>query len=235
MSYIYHNVKIKRPSGRTIQRHPNGEGSVLTFDMYGSKVNLYIPDAKYRDFTPRNILNSSNYNHQLHSAGYKYVFEDFYLLGSSKDSSQPFTDDEYLTDSQLQSHLNTALNNQSFKLDWTAKEGTDAILQYYPSSPACNYVRSLVPSGLRGCDIPNLYELSVIWLESDQIDTLDPTVKDYSDKRLGSPERFNSTYFWTCTGTKDSNSYNSYNLNQNGYLYGRDRYNKFGILPVLEL
>ena len=166
MSYIYHNVKIKLPSGRTIQRHPNGEGSVLEFNQYGTKTSLYVPDAKYRDFTSRSILNTSNWNIQLHTTRFNAVTYPYQV------------NNEYLTDQQLQLKLDNALINGTYQDDWTAKEGTDALLQYYPSSPACNYVRSIKPNGLRPCDVPNLYELCVIQLEKSELDQLDPTVKD---------------------------------------------------------
>lgn len=220
MSYIYHNVKIKLPSGRTIQRHPNGEGSVIKFLQYGTETSLYIPDAKYRDFTLRSILNTSNWNIQLHTTRFNAVTYPYQV------------NNEYLTDQQLQEKLDSALINGTYQDDWTAKEGTDALLQYYPSSPACNYVRGLVPTGLRGCDIPNLYELCVIQLEKSELDQLDPTVKDNPSKRLSN---FFSDYVLTCTEYYWGGHTGGCVLDENGTLQGSYRSSSFRCLPILEL
>lgn len=115
------------PSGRILCRHPNNEGSVLVFDQYGTQTKLYIPDAKYRKLPYKALSSDSGYTTQLHTPIFK-LGEYSYLFDSSKPYNLPFTDDEFLTDNQLQTKLDSMLNNGTFADDFTAQDGTDAIL-----------------------------------------------------------------------------------------------------------
>ena len=233
-TYTENNPLISN-SGRKLYRHPNNEGSVLVFDQYGKNTKLYVPDAKYRNFSYKEISSDVGCTTQLHTP----ILElgDYeYLLELNKSSSQSFTDDEFLTDSQLQSKLDSILNNGTFADDFTAKQGTDAILASLDaSSEVATYTRSLVPTNLRACDIPNTYELSVIWLESDNIDSIDPTVNKFNDLRLGSPSRFNGNYFWTCTEVLNGSYFYGLNLNSIGSVLYDGRNGSNYVLPVLEL
>ena len=223
------------PSGRKLWRHSNNEGCVIEFDQYGKNTKLYVPDAKFRNFSFKEISSDVGWTTQLHTPILELNSYD-YLLDSSKSYSQPFTDDEFLTDEQLQTKLDSMLNNGTFADDFNAKQGTDAILASLDaSSEAATFARSLVPTGLRACDIPNIYELAVIWLESDNIDSIDPTVNEFNDLRLGSPNRFNSDYFWTCTEVQSSSSFTSLHLNCNGTVKAYRRNASYYVLPVLEL
>lgn len=222
------------PSGRILCRHPNNEGSVLVFDQYGTQTKLYIPDAKFRNFSNKKIA-SSDTNTQSHTPILKHN-SNIYLLDSEKSTSQPFTETEFLTDEQLQTKLDSMLINGSFKDDFTAKQGTDAILSFLDtSSEAATYARSLIPTGLTGCDIPNIYELSVIWLESDNIDSIDPTLNEYSSNRLGSPYRFRSSQLWSCTEIQKNSRFFTMFLDFFGGTDVYIRYNHNYVLPVLEL
>lgn len=224
------------PSGRILCRHPNNEGSVLVFDQYGTQTKLYIPDAKYRKLPYKAISSDSGYTTQLHTPILK-LGECAYLLNSSKPYNQPFTDDEFLTDNQLQTKLDSMLNNGTFADDFTAQDGTDAILlNLDATSPAALAARDVVPTGLIGCNLPNIYESSVIWLESDNIDSIDPTINEHSGARLGNPSRFMRSYVWTCTEVQNVNA-NFYGLfiNHLGGMNYRPRSNSTYIVPVLEL
>lgn len=229
------------PSGRKLWRHPNGEGCVLEFNMYGKIVQLYVPDAEYRDFSFRTISSNIGWDTQLHTPVLKY--NDYtYLFDSEKLYSQPFTPDEFLTDSQLQIKLDSILNNGTFANDFTAKEGTNAILESLDSlSEAATYARSLVPTGLSACDLPNIYELAIIWLESDNIDSIDPTVDNSvanTRLKLGNPDRFDTGHFLTCTEIQDildDNNFKSADIYYNGIVNDDDRNASGNVLPVLEL
>lgn len=222
-------------SNRKLYRHSNNEGCVIEFDQYGKNTKLYVPDAKFRNFSSKKISSETNTNTQLHDPILKYT-SYIYLLDSSKDYTQSFTDSEFLTDEQLQSKLDSMLSNSSFKDDFTAKAGTDAILASLDAlSEAASFARSLIPTDLRACDIPNIYELAVIWLESDNIDSIDPTVNEYSNNRLGSPNRFNSNYFWTCTEVQLSSTFRGLYIYYGGRVLYNPRDASLCVLPVLEL
>ena len=186
------------------------------------------------------IFDISTENHM--SAKYIYLIAD-----DKKDDNEYFTNTEYLTDTQLQSKINSLLNNaQSFANDFTAKEGTDAILALDINSKAANYVRSVIPSKLTPCNIPNFYELCVLYLESDNIDLLDYDIRYTPNfpavRRLGAPGRFNgrSIEKQSCTevsiiGSSGNQDFEGLHLNNGGLsrMYGRDTPN--GVIPVLEL
>lgn len=226
-------------SGRKIYRHSNNEGSVLVFDQYGTQTKLYVPDAKYRDFSYKEISAGLGTNTQLHTPILEInSIDDYdYLLGLKKAFDEPFTNDEFLTDSQLQSKLDSMLSSGTFADDFNAQDGTDAILlNLDATSQAALAVRDLVPTGLIGCNLPNIYELSVIWLESDNIDSIDPTINEYSNKGLGSPVRFRTGAFWTCTEIHRVNNYFYRNtLADNGMVYHYTCNITHYALPVLEL
>lgn len=227
------------PSGRILCRHPNNEGSVLIFDQYGTQTKLYIPDAKFRDFSEKKkVSSSSSYNIQLHTSILEFN-NSVYLLDSNKSYSIPFTDfigNSFLTDEQLQIKLDSTLNNGTFADDFTAQDGTDEILlNLEATSPAALAARDIVPTGLIGCNLPNIYELSVIWLESDNIDSIDPTINDYSNNRLGSPTRFNISSFWTCTEVQYKGIFNGLRLGYGGHMTYSSRHSSCCVLPVLEL
>lgn len=249
------NVTCKTAGGRVIGRHINWQGSVIGFDQYGTNTNLYIPDAKFRSLSDYTISNKIISNDtQMHSPIFDISTEDhmsakyIYLIADGrKDDNEYFTDTEYLTDTQLQSKIDSLLNNaQSFANDFTAKEGTDAILALDSNSAAANYVRSVIPSKLTPCNIPNFYELCVLYLESDNIDLLDYDIRYTPDfpagRRLGAPARFNgkSITKQSCTeasiiGSSGYQSFEGLHLNNGGLsrLYGR--YTTIGVIPVLEL
>ena len=223
------------PSGRKLWRHSNNEGCVIEFDQYGKNTKLYVPDAKFRNFSFKEISSDVGWTTQLHTPILELNSYD-YLLDSSKSYSQPFTTDEFLTDTELQTKLDSMLNNGTFANDFTAKQGTDAILASLDaSSEAASFVRSLVPTNLSSCDIPNIYELAVIWLESDNIDSIDPTINEFNDLRIGSPNRFNSNYFWTCTEVHHVSYFGALVLDYDGNTGYHNRDDSTCVLPVLEL
>lgn len=236
------NIACRTAGGRVMGRHVNWEGSVINFDQYGTRTNLYIPDVKFRNSSSKSISSSYDSRYiQIHTPSLHLSASTRYLLNySPKKSSEPFTDDEFFTDKQLQTKLDSYLNNGTFADDFTAKQGTDAILSSLDAaSEAALLARSLVPTNLRACDLPNIYELTVIWLESDNIDTIDPTIdpnaNEYSNKVLGSPSRFISRSHWTCTENYADSLSCSSHLESDGNVDYDYRTKTKCVLPVLEL
>ena len=234
------NIPVKTAGSRVIGRHVNWEGSVINFDQYGTKTNLYIPDAKFRNISPKQISSSSNgMDIQLHSPILKYD-ASIYFFDSNKSETQPFTNTEFLTDTDLQTKLDSMLVDAyagTFNADFTAQEGTDAILLNLDAeSPAALAARDVIPTGLIGCNLPNIYELSIIWLESDNIDLIDITATEHSSLRLGSPRRFYIEYFWSCTEVQDGNDFGALYVTSYGSIdYYQFRNGSRFVLPVLEL
>lgn len=222
------------PSKRTIERHSNNQGSVLGFDMYGTWTRIFIPDAKYRDFTDKRIDTADreldlNSPLNLCKLGKQICKTCNYL--------RPLNSSEILTDSELQKTLDSMLDGKSFKDDLSARDGTNQLLTTCTESEAVKYTRTLFFDGLGPCSIPNLYELAVIFLESDQIDQLDPTISDYPDNALGAPVRFSMQDFWTSTQVKFRGKTSMFVLDYLGvtHIVGINYRAIFSVIPVVEL
>ena len=176
------DIPTKTAGGRVIGRHVNWEGSVINFDQYGTRTNLYVPDAKYRSTAAYALITSSNQNNfnKEDSIGGPHIQSNSTVINIDNLEST--------TDSALQTFLTQNIPN--INTEWTAKQYTNTYLQYIPDSQACLFARSVVPTELGACDIPNLYELCVLWLEGVNIDKNDPTVIENPDKKI---EEFNSS------------------------------------------
>ena len=203
------------PSGRCIGRHSNNEGCVIAYDNYGTTKHLFVADAKYRQhygeiyFQNFNSLTSislnsnsdyptnDNFGPYLYNANIADIYKNddtiqneyghFIYRTVSKGIVQP---SEYpilnpLTDLQLQSIL-----GQGPKTDGTAKNNTTKLLGSYGTSDvrkATSVVRKItsISEMSSGLDIPTIYQLCVIAIESENIDTLDISLTDYAHYKLG--------------------------------------------------
>lgn len=122
--------------------------------------------------------------------------------------------------------------------DGTAKSNTD-ILMGFDTTQAAHHCRDQNIAGVGQLDLPNLYELIILYLESDNIDALDPTAESNSDKALGmmNPNgRFNfdnDVAVWSSTEYNSSGAWRvHYNGGAGGGLSQKDHY---GVAPVKEL
>lgn len=157
---------------REIKRHSSNQGSVITFDMFGVRTELFVADAKYRT----SLQWSSNKN----ACGYlrylslqwfdvKYINPDNAPIDCFKPLKVSFSDKEL--------RLRFMLTPDDF-----AKNNTDILADYHLSNAAA-WCRDIVIDDIGPLDLPNLYELMVIYLESDRIDALDPTVTAITECR----------------------------------------------------
>ena len=166
---------------RKLYRHSSNEGSVIEIDYWGSSMKLFVADAKYRavalayDTSPQ-----SHGNPQLVG-----ITED-YFNGSAdnKGEALPYTKD----DTWIQSTY-AALRN-----DGTAKSNTDFLMES-GTSEAAHHCRNQDIPGVGQLDMPNLYELIILYLESDNIDALDPTINSNRGKALGRAGSYGRFYF----------------------------------------
>ena len=165
---------------RKLYRHSSNKGSVIEFDYWGSPMKLFVADAKYRavalayDTSPR-----SHGNPRLS------VTQD-YFNGSADNKGEALS---YTKDDAWIQSTYAELRN-----DGTAKSNTDFLMQF-DTTAAAHHCRDQDVPGVGQLDLPNLYELIILYLESDNIDALDPTVESNRGKALGRAGSYGRFYF----------------------------------------
>ena len=231
-------LKYKKKQGRKIYRHESGEGSVIEFDMYGTPVKLFVADAKYR------AIKEWRLNHV--DTPLDNFQEDYRWINPGNvpdDESKPLS--YSLTDQELQAQF------PSFKSDKTARQNTDVLMQCNNDmdddldndNEAVHWCRAQNIPGIGNLDLPNIYELMIIYLEADNIDTLDPTSGQYPDMMLGYKStygRFRRLRPWSSTEgyIVDGKSYGARSITEEGYVGDGIRLpgiGMSGVLPVKEL
>ena len=121
--------------------------------------------------------------------------------------------------------------------DGTAKSNTDFLMRFN-TTQAAHHCRDQDIPGVGQLDLPNLYELIILYLESDNIDALDPTAESNSDKALGKMNthgRFNygnAGYVWCSTGY---GTYRAWNVDSKGRAYNYFKNRSYSVAPVKEL
>lgn len=211
-------------SERKIYRHKSGEGSVIEFDMYGTPVKLFVADAKYRT---NKIWGLQGTDTPLENFMDDYLYISPKNTGDERDSPLFYQ----LSDAELQNKF------PSFIEDKTAKYNTDVLMEYSQAS-AAHWCREQNIDGIGRLDLPNLYELMVIYLESDRLDTLDPTCEMFPTMKLGcSAPRgrfFNTSAL--CWSSTEATAKGARLVNCHGYVgYGSKNYDSLGVIPVKEL
>ena len=186
-------------------------------------MKLFVADAKYRslnlayDTTPR-----SHGNPQL-------TVTSAYFNGKADIKTKALTYTK--NDAWIQSTY-AALRN-----DGTARSNTDNLMKF-DTTEAAHHCRNQDIPGVGQLDLPNLYELIILYLESDNIDALDPTVESNKRKALGkmSPNgRFTSN---TANGTwasSEASSSHVWGVEGSGCAGHYDPYYGGVIIPVREL
>ena len=210
---------------RRIYRHSSNEGSVVEFDYWGggSPMKLFVADAKYRARLAYDTTRQPHGNPQL-SVTNKY----FNVNGSRDDKTEPLTYTR--SDAWIRSTY-AALEN-----DGTAKSNTD-FLMGFDTTLAAHHCRDQNISGVGQLDLPNLYELIILYLESDNIDALDPTAESNRDKTLGMMSTngrftFGGSLVWSSTELSSTHAWTvTNNGGANDYVHGTSA----GVAPVKEL
>ena len=177
------------PSGRYLYRHSSNEGSVIEFDYWGTPMKLFVADAKYRATNlAYDATNRSHGNPQL-------TVTTAWFSGSQNNRkvALAYTKD----DAWIQSTYTTLKN------DGTARSNTD-ILMGFTTTKAAHHCRDQDIPGVGQLDMPNLYELIILYLESDHIDALDPTVESNRDKALGMMNTNGRFHFNQTTAVRSS-------------------------------
>ena len=133
-------------------------------------MKLFVADAKYR-------ATRLAYDTTLRAHGNPQHGMTTAYFNGSKDNwveALPYTKN----DAWIQSTY------AQVRIDGTAKSNTDFLMKF-DTTEAAHHCRNQNISGVGQLDLPNLYELIVLYLESDNIDALDPTVESNRDKALG--------------------------------------------------
>ena len=211
------------PSGRRIYRHSSNAGSVIEFDYWGTPMKLFVADAKYRGL---NLAYDTSYrshgNPQL-------SVTTAYFNGSADNDTAALSYTK--NDSWIQSTYPQLRN------DGTAKSNTDKLMAY-SSTQAAHHCRNQDIPGVGQLDLPNLYELIILYLESDNIDALDPTAESNRAKALGKMNTYgrfdfnNQSLVWS--STENSSTY-AWGVSYNGSAGNRNLNTSRGVVPVQEL
>ena len=211
------------PSRRRIYRHSSNEGSVIVFDYWGTPMKLFVADAKYRaaglayDTTGR-----SHGNPQLRVTTDRFN-------GSWDNPSKPLT---YTKDDAWIQSTYAPLKN-----DGTAKSNTDFLMQF-DTTEAAHHCRNQDIPGVGQLDLPNLYELIILYLESDNIDALDPTASDNRNTALGKMNPSGRFKFNNNSSTWSSTEYSAGRSNDIVYWSSVDydvQSSAYGVAAVKEL
>ena len=209
-------------ASRKIYRHESNEGSVIEFDYWGTPMKLFVADAKYR------IANLAHDTSPKSHGTPQLSVTTAWFNGSSDNRTRvlPYTKD----DAWIQSTY-AALKN-----DGTAKSNTDKLMAY-PTTQCAHHCRNQNIPGIGQLDMHNLYELIILYLESDNIDALDPTVKSNRDMALGimNPKGrfgFGGDSLWAST---DYSPTHNWYINFNGAARYYDQSSTGGVAPVKEL
>ena len=211
------------PSGRRIYRHSSNAGSVIEFDYWGTPMKLFVADAKYR-------ATSLAYDATYRSHGNPQLsVTTAYFNGTSDNDTAALSYTK--NDAWIQSTYSQLRN------DGTAKSNTDKLMEY-STTQAAHHCRNQNIPGVGKLDLPNLYELIILYLESDNIDALDPTASSNRDKALGKMNTYgrfdfgNSGYVWS--STEHSSTY-AWVVLYYGCAFYYTQYGNRGVVPVQEL
>ena len=209
---------------RRIYRHSSNQGSVLEFDYWGRTMKLFVADAKYRP-AANLAYDPFQQDHGLPKMDDKGVWLPH---GSEDDMSSPLT--WTMTDKEWQDKW------PKLREDGTAKSNTDRLMQF-STTQAAHACRNIVIDGLGALDLPNIYELFIMYMEADKIDEMDPTFEQYKDRGLGC-KATNGRFYTDTSAVWSSSEYSGYDaryVNCEGCVHSDVHNNLYGVAPVKEL
>ena len=211
-------------SSRKIYRHSSNEGSVIEFDYWGTTKKLFVADAKYRPATAL-ANDTTDQDHGLPKMDDK---GDWRPQGSSDDRSKLLT--WTMTDKEWQDKW------PQLRQDGTAKSNTDRLMQF-STTQAAHHCRNQNISGIGALDLPNIYELFIMYMEADRLDAMDPTFEQYKDRGLGCKST-NGRFYMHDSQVWSSSEYSNddgYRVCSDGQVYWHSHSHQRGVAPVKEL
>lgn len=226
-------------TGRKIYRHETLPGSVIKYNEFGVTKKLFVADAVHR-FT------------KSWSKGNKVVpglkrWEHRYTLTNSANTIDTFdgaVDKLYLVkdltpyaDQLTDAHFQAALAETLKPVLQTAKEATDLMRAAGDDYDLTWTLRYRSKSVGIETQLPNIYQLLVMYAEGDIIDSLDPTLASVGGYYLGMGRGYRfyvgAYSAWSSTEHSDSNAH-AMRYGGNTYHYEKYRYD-YGVIPVAEL
>ena len=227
--------------GCTLYRSANGIATTIEFkDWTGNPRKMEVIDAAYR---PNNKKQFGTYNVDSSLANFASTNKNgtFYIGGESSDYTNNVDLPATLTNDLIYTQWSPSLAT-----DLTAKENCDVWMTYegtkdtystptigVPAIEACRVITTDSSNG--SWDLPNVYELMILFMLSDIIDSLDPTASSYATMKIGkthSSGRFRGTYFWSST---EDSATNVRRVNYGGYCNNGTKATACAVLPVREL
>ena len=185
-------------------------------------MKLFVADAKYRAI---NLAYDSRSSHH----GLRQISVTTESFGVGRD------DTEALVGTKNDAWIQTTY--AELRNDGTAVYNSNR-LRGYASTKAAHHCREQNISGVGQLDLPNLYELIILYLESDNIDALDPTAESNRDKALGMMNTYgrfdfdNNSIVWSSTGC---NSDDAWAIGFSGHALNKIQSSRGGVVPVKEL
>lgn len=180
----------------------------IDFDYWGTFATLQVPYAKYR-FVPTVSLCGLIMDTYLQKQPKMFPA---YTAGRSVDKRSPIPQ---VSDRELQKRLAV------FKHDGTGRDNTNALIKH--NNYAAKFCRNLKVPGLpQGYfDLGNAYEMAIIWLESDNIDMVDPTAIGYPGMYFGMKNtngRFYNLSCNTCWSSSEFNANCAWSISYDGFV-----------------
>lgn len=235
--YEYHGFKLGR--------HISGKGTVINYKAAdGSRKDMLVLDAQYRSVQKFGTYGTDVpglANFQAQGNGGRFVWEN-----NSIDSKTPMP--AAVTNDQIFNQW-----SETFVADSTAKANCDIWMTYNDKTdsqgikgvPAVAWCRAQVVNG-KLCDLPNEYQLIVLWACGDDLDEMDPTAASYPDLRLGYTstnahpnygrcQKFNGVYADRLCSSTERDSTNVRNVTYVGDTYAILKNYNCGVVPILEL
>lgn len=120
------------------------------------------------------------------------------------------------------------------KYDGSAKSNTDKLINL-DFTRAAHYCRAIDIKGMGKCSLPNLYQLIILFLESDNIDDLDPNLNEY--KALGCKNihgRFGFMGMGAAWSSSEFDSQWGFAVYNQGFVYRLSKDNFAGVIPIIE-
>lgn len=225
------------PTGRAVYRHSSNKGSVIIYDEFGTTKSLFVADAAYRGTakwrnTAAAVSGLKQWNHWYAPT----------CTGNVLDITTGYVDLSTVADltpysAQLSdAHFQAALTATLASVIQTAKAATDLMIAA-GNCPAAQFCRNQ-SVGIE-LQLPNIYQLLVMFAEGDVIDSLDPTVAANPTFALG--KYGTNTYRWYLGGRNRTWSSAEYSATDactmyyGGYTYNNGKTSTYGVAPVAEL
>lgn len=240
------SIATEKPSeiisegGRRLYTHASGKGVVIEYTDWSGPKKMFVAGAPYR---AAKKFGAYGWDSPLANFSQKNANATDYIDGGSTD----ITDGNsipVMTDAQLMAMW------PGFSTDKTARENCDVWMTRVGINdtastpingvPVVEHCRAIsdIEGIFGGCDLPNEYQLMIIFLEQNNIDALDPLSVANPEMRLG---KENTNGWWNVTGTgyayssTESSSGSSWKVRREGRMTTGVKSSIHAVIPIREL